>query len=433
MTITALPPSGAAPGAAGVLPTLAAAVDAVDVLRTSIWERVPTAVLGQATAGLAQLQAQVAALRLGLLAEADRRRVADQTADTGTDAWAATLTGDTREVIRGGLLIAQDLNDHFHYTRDAFAAGQLNLAQVRVIVRAARQAPPEATASQLTQAEQWLVDQATGAGTRSGRGIDAKRLRQTARRMFARIDLDLAHRHEAILLGRESRTAEALTYLQVDFTGDGRATGRFDIPELHGHLLAQWLGRRTAPRRLSRDPSGETVVDPTVGNRNVYELRGQAFCELLEHLPTDGYAANGVTMLITMELDRLRDGLGAARLDTGVAIGAGEARRLACNAGLIPIVLDGASRPLDLGRTKRLATDAQRRALATVHDTCGIDGCERPFAWTEIHHLNPWSLGGRTNLNDLIPLCGHHHRRAHDHRYDLRRHPDNGWRFHTRR
>ena len=194
---------------------------------------------------------------------------------------------------------------------------------------------------------------------------------------------------------------------QVDFTGDGRATGRFDIPELHGHLLVQWLQRRTAPRRLSRDKLGQPVVDPTVGNHNVYELRGQAFCELLEHLPTQGpaggYAANGVTMLITMDLQRLLDGLGSARLDTGVHISAGDARRLACNAGLVPVVLDGPSRPLDLGRTKRLHTDAQRKALAVLYDTCGIDGCQRPFAWCEIHHLDPWSNGGPTDLANALP------------------------------
>ena len=179
---------------------------------------------------LAQLESQVAARRQAFLAEAERRRVADRTADTGTDAWAAKLTGDTREVMRGGMLIAQDLQDRYQYTRDAFAAGRVNIAQVRVIVRAARQAPPEATAQQVADAEQWLVDQATGAGTRSGRGVDAKRLRQTARRMFARIDKDLALRHEAIMLGRESRNAEAETYLQLNDNGNGTWSGKFTDP-----------------------------------------------------------------------------------------------------------------------------------------------------------------------------------------------------------
>jgi hypothetical protein len=335
--------------------------------------------------------------------------------------------------MRGGMLLARDLSERFHHTRDAFSTGLINLAQVRVIVRAARQAPPEATTGQVADAEQWLVDQATGAGTRSGRPVDAKRLRQTARRMFARIDVDLANRHEAILFGRESRNAEAMTYLRMSDTGRGTFKGDFEIPELHGHLLAQHLERLAAPRRMSRDQHGQTVVDVSVGQHNVYELRGKAFCELLEHLPVNGFAANGVTMLVTMELDRLLDGLGSARLDTGVHISAGDARRLACNAGLVPVVLDGASRSLDVGRTKRLYTDAQRKALAAVHDTCGIDGCERPFSWCEIHHLRPWEAGGATDFDNALPVCGHHHRRAHDDRFDLRRQPGGGWRFHPRR
>ena len=89
MTITA-EPSQAAPS---VLPALAGADDAVEVLRGQCWESAPTADLGQATAGLAQLEAKVSSLRLEVLAEADRPRVADETADTGTDAWASTADG----------------------------------------------------------------------------------------------------------------------------------------------------------------------------------------------------------------------------------------------------------------------------------------------------------------------------------------------------
>ena len=103
-----------------------------------------------------------------------------------------------------------------------------------MIVRAANQAPTDATPSQIQQAEQWLVDQASGAGTRSGRRVDHKRLRQTARRMFSRIDRDLALRHEAILLGRESRNAEAETYLQLHDNGNGTWSGKFTSPSCTG-------------------------------------------------------------------------------------------------------------------------------------------------------------------------------------------------------
>ena len=52
------------------------------------------------------MESRAAALRLALSAEADRRRVAEQTAETGTDAWVARLTGTTREQAAGGLRIA---------------------------------------------------------------------------------------------------------------------------------------------------------------------------------------------------------------------------------------------------------------------------------------------------------------------------------------
>ncbi|HEY1325123.1 MAG TPA: DUF222 domain-containing protein, partial [Streptosporangiaceae bacterium] len=381
-----------------------------------------------------------AELRLALSAEADRRRVAEQTAETGTDAWLARLTGSTREQAAGGLWIAGLLRDKYAATRAAFAAGQLRLEQVRVIVNAAEQAPAEATVAQVSQAEEWLVAKATGAGTRSGRPMNAKQLRQAARRMFATIDAELAARHEAILLGRETRSAEAETFLALHDNGDGSFSGKFRIPELHGQLLSQALDRLTAPRRLSRDRAGETVVDVSAPGTNcganVYETHGAAFCELLEHLPTrgwPGHGGNGCEVLVKIDLDALLTGLGAAGLDTGVAITAGEARRLACNAGLVPAVLGSASVPLDLGRSARLHSRSQRRALALIHDTCAVAGCQRPFAWCEIHHHRlSWSAGGRTDLDNGLPLCGHHHRRAHDTRFDLRQRPDGEWAFHRR-
>jgi hypothetical protein len=290
------------------------------------------------------------------------------------------------------------------------------------------------------QAEEWLVARATGAGTRTGRGLDAKRLRQAARRMFAAIDHDLAVRHEAILLGRETRSAEAETFFALHDNGDGSYSGRFRVPELHGHLLTQVLDRLTAPRRLSRDQHGGLVVDQTApgtaNGANIYETWGAALCELIEHLPAEGWpgrGGNGCEVIVKLDLDALLSGLGSAGLDGGVAVTAGVARRLACNAGLVPAVLGGESVPLDLGRSRRLHSRHQRRALAILHDTCAVAGCQRPFAWCEIHHHRlSWAHGGRTDLANGLPLCGHHHRAAHDTRFDLRRRPDGEWAFHRR-
>jgi hypothetical protein len=396
------------------------------------------AALADTTARVARLESRAASLRLALSAEADRRQVAEQTAETGTDAWVARLTGSTREQAASGLRIAGLLQDTYAATREAFAAGDLRPDQVRVIVHAAEQAPAEATAEQVALAEEWLVAKGTGVGNRGGRPMDAKRLRQAARRMFECVDHELAGRHEAILLGRETRSAEAETFLALHDNGDGTYSGKFKIPELHGHLLKTTLDRLCAPRRLGRDKAGVLVRDEsaigTDWGASISETHGAAWCELIEHLPTlgwDGHAGNGCEVLVKIDLDALLTGLtesGAASLDTGVAITAGEARRLACNAGLVPAVLDGDSMPLDLGRSRRLHSRTQRRALALMHDTCAIAGCTRPFAWCEIHHSRlSWYDGGRTDLVNGLPLCGHHHRRAHDTRFHLHQRPDGEW------
>ena len=101
--------------------------------------------------------------------------------------------------------------------------------------------------------------------------------------------------------------------------------------------------------------------------------------------------------------------------------------------GILPAVLGGASEVLDLGRTRRLFSRAQRRALALAHPECQAEGCTVPATWCEAHHCrDPWARGGRTDLADGTLLCGWHHHRAHDDSYDQRRLPNGDFRFHRR-
>jgi Domain of unknown function (DUF222)/HNH endonuclease len=396
---------------------------------------VSTHELGEAIAELSALESQVAAWRLALAAEADVRRVAEETADTDTTAWLMKLTADPREVASGGLWLARKLDEAYPATREAFAAGLLRVEQVRVIVKAAERAPVGVTRGQLEAAEAELVAKATGVGSRTGRPMNAKRLRQAARRMFETVSAELADRHESDQLNAEADRAEAETWCTLHDNGDGTFAGRFVIPELHGHLLKAALDRLTAPRHHTTGADGQVLTDPSlISTPNWSERLGMALVELIEHLPTRGFGAgNAAGVLVTLGYDALVSGIGAAGLDTGVRISARDARRLACNAAIIPAVLGGESQPLDLGRTRRLHSAAQRKALALTHDSCAIGTCDRPFAWTEIHHPHPWSEGGRTDLTNALPLCGHHHRRAHDTRYHLRRHSHGDWRFHRRR
>ncbi|WP_345761064.1 HNH endonuclease signature motif containing protein [Diaminobutyricibacter sp. McL0608] len=78
----------------------------------------------------------------------------------------------------------------------------------------------------------------------------------------------------------------------------------------------------------------------------------------------------------------------------------------------------GASEVLDVGRARRLFTGSQRVALAERDGGCRWPGCDRPPSWTEAHHIDPWAAGGRTDLDDGVLLCRHHHLLLHN----------NGWR-----
>jgi hypothetical protein len=115
---------------------------------------------------------------------------------------------------------------------------------------------------------------------------------------------------------------------------------------------------------------------------------------------------------------------GVCRTGQGADIPPEVARRLACDADIIPIVLSGGSVPLDIGRAKRLATVHQRRALEAVHTTCAVDGCTVAFMQCAIHHLHPWETGGATDLTNLVPLCTRHHHAAHEGRWTLTLHHD---------
>jgi hypothetical protein len=107
----------------------------------------------------------------------------------------------------------------------------------------------------------------------------------------------------------------------------------------------------------------------------------------------------------------------------GSRISVERARLLACEAGIIPVVLDGEGRPIDVGRAKRLATPDQRRLMAWRDKGCVGPGCDRPPDWSQAHHLTRWTLGGQTNLDEMRLLCLWHHHLVHDQHWDIRATP----------
>ena len=112
--------------------------------------------------------------------------------------------------------------------------------------------------------------------------------------------------------------------------------------------------------------------------------------------------------------------------DDGIELSPATIRRLACDADIIPVVLGTRSEVLDVGRAHRLVTPALWRALVCRDRHCAFPGCTRPPVMGHAHHIRHWADGGPTALDNLVLLCGHHHRTIHHTPWQVRLNPDDG-------
>lgn len=94
-------------------------------------------------------------------------------------------------------------------------------------------------------------------------------------------------------------------------------------------------------------------------------------------------------------------------------VAAATLRKLACDADILPVLLGSNSEVLDLGRRSRLFTAAQRMALTARDQGCTFPNCTMPAPWCEAHHVEYWSRGGATSVDNAALLCSYHHHVIH--------------------
>ena len=96
---------------------------------------------------------------------------------------------------------------------------------------------------------------------------------------------------------------------------------------------------------------------------------------------------------------------------------------MACEAGILPLVLGGDSVVLDAGRTRRFHSKTQRIAIAQRDQHCTAEGCDWPPGLCHVHHDPFWAHGGTTDIEHARLLCPQHHARAHDPAYTMAKLP----------
>ncbi|MET4077321.1 DUF222 domain-containing protein [Janibacter sp. UYMM211] len=395
-----------------------------------------------------RLARRVEAARLRLVARADTMRVAERTGHTDTGAWVAQSTNSDRRPASRDVRLATALTApstiepdpgcdsptltlvgadatttapaqpqaELAQTAAALDDGRISADHARVITTAMADLPEGLTQEQRHTCEAELLLLAVNRAP--------AKLRIAARRVLEAVepDEDVVDAHEDEILAAQEAHARDESAFWIRDNHDGTMTGHFTVPWAAGAILGKVIDAMTAPRRRTQPGSDTVITEPSdlarlTGDTRVDELdwqhrRGLAFADLLTRIPTDHLSRKvAATLLVTTRLDDLTGQLHrAGSTDAGDHLDAGTIRRMACAAGIIPVVLGGPSQPLDLARQKRLFTEAQALALSLRYDTCAAHGCERPFAWTEIHHLFAWRDGGQTDLLNAIPLCGYHHR-----------------------
>lgn len=360
-------------------------------------------------------------LRLELLAAADD--VAETKAARSAGVWLAVATRSGAPRGARDQRLAEGLGRRGG-VRSALRDGLVNPAQAEVIARSLDALPDDLDPELVMKAEARLVSEAGHFGPRE--------LRRLGRRILDVVAPDLADSHEERLLRAEERRGRAETRVTFRPHGDGVTDVIARVPDHVADRLRIYLDSLTAPRRRHLEPAPSGDVDAL----SVPRRRGEAFCALLEHLPSNRLPTHGgapTSVVVTIDLDSLTRGVGIAGLSTGGQLTATEVRRLACTANVLPAVLGGAGEVLDLGRSRRLFSPAQRKALGIRDGRCRAEDCEIPAAWCEAHHArDPWSSGGRTDLADGMLLCPFHHHRAHDERWTATRMPNGDLRYRRR-
>lgn len=107
------------------------------------------------------------------------------------------------------------------------------------------------------------------------------------------------------------------------------------------------------------------------------------------------------------------DGPGSGTLPFTGSVTASTVRKIACDADIIPVVLGGEGRVLDIGRASRVFPPHIRKALTARDQGCAFPGCTIPASWCEAHHISYWSHGGSTGTENGALLCSHHHHVIH--------------------
>ena len=387
------------------------------------------------TGALNQHIVECEALRVRLVADLESRGTAKATGAVSTAAWLAGTSRMAPGAATGIVKLGQALAE-WADTAEALKLGRISTAHAKVIVGFFAHLPDGVPPEALPECERYLLDAAA-----------TENSVELARRASA-----LRHLLEPVEGSVPDAENVELNELHAATTLSGRGMVRANVDAETMEMLLTALSALSAPR---------PGLDGSTDLRSAGRRQADGFTELLRRYlnsgesPVEGYERPHLSLLIHAADLASDDATQDTATDVGSPaaeseqpprpapdrgayeamfgpragapgwmpwlgpISAASARRIACDCELTAILLDDDGVPLNLGRSQRLVSPQQRRALIARDHGCAFPGCNRPPAWTQAHHIRHWIDGGTTDLANLVLLCTVHHRVIHHNGWDI--------------
>jgi Domain of unknown function (DUF222)/HNH endonuclease len=311
---------------------------------------------------------------LTAVGELDRREAWRAEGATSSGAWLTQRLGVSEGTGRAWSNAAEKLWDLPHLAQ-GLRVGALSFDKVRWAVQIAT---PETDATVLRQAEGCTVRQLADLG-RAERGTNDEKAGATFDFRYLRFN-------------------DARRAITVQLTEDAYAEVREAITE-----------------RARQFPSdGETRLD---------QRRADALLDICRGVGGsggDGTRRNRSNFFIVAHTDLsfLRSGSGGAEIERLGLLSQGAIRRISCDATVALAVDDPFGHTMVEGRSRRFASDAQRREIQRRDRRCRFPGCANN-TFVDVHHVVHWADGGPTDLHNLVTMCDHHHHRVHENGWDV--------------
>jgi phosphohistidine phosphatase SixA len=302
-------------------------------------------------------------------------------------------------------LTGQELPPELPATAQTWREGMLDAQHLRVIQTFVHGLPRDTPTAVVEHAEAALAEYATQ--------IRPDQLQKVANRA-------------AVLINPDGKFSDADRARQRGFAwsaqrSDGMSEGKLiATPELRAQIDA-WLARFAAPGMCN--PDDDIACDEGTPNRDTASIdqrtpaqrNHDALAALVRGQLGDPKLGqhNGlpVTVIVSTTLQELTAGAGVGITGGGTVLPMSDLIRMASHAYQYLAIFDKhTSRPLYLGRTRRIASPDQRLVLYAKDRGCTHPGCDAPGYWSEVHHVTEWAAGGPTDADNLTFACKGHHK-----------------------